>query len=302
MDREAEDSFRRHDRDNDGMLRVDEMSSMLRPMWEKYDTNKDGAIDLNEYKSYFRERQQSRTQDSINIQVQPAQPGQPVPTAPADGLPPAPTMPAQQEEEDRRPVVYRLGKFPKELPAWFVELDTDKDGQVGLYEWVKGGRPVEDFKSIDRNDDGLLTIEEVLGYVRNGNKNPGSDTVVASTGGDRSFRSSMEIRGGPPGSRSMGDGRGGFDPRSRSGDGRGGPPGMRPDFGRGNRSGENSGPPSGDSRSRGDSSGREGGYPSKSRYGRGSDRSGTDAAPTDGSRSDAPKDGKDKKDKKKDRG
>ena len=65
-----------------------------------------------------------------------------------------------------------------DIPDWFEQLDTDKDGQIGLYEWVKAGRSIDDFRLIDRNDDGFLTIEEVMGYVRNGSKNPG--TAIAS--------------------------------------------------------------------------------------------------------------------------
>jgi Ca2+-binding EF-hand superfamily protein len=279
IDQEAEASFRKRDKDNDGMLRTDEMSDTLRSMVATYDKNKDGMIDLNEYKSYYRDRQQQKAQENPQ-----QQPGQPSPPAPADGLPPEQNSPTQQEEE-RRPVVYRVGKLPKELPAWFAELDTDKDGQVGLYEWVKGGRPVEEFKQWDRNDDGLITVEEVLGYVKNGNKQPGTETASASAGGDD--RGGRPSRGGPPGSGGMGS-----DFRSRMG---GGPPGSGggpPSFGRSMRPGSDSagsgGPqPSGDTRSRGDSPG----------YAPSSKRSKHDRG-SDGSRSDTPPEGKDKKDKK----
>src|SRR5205807_8961735 len=94
-----------------------------------------------------------------------------------------------------RATVYRFGKLPKELPAWFAEIDTDKDGQIGLYEWVKAGRNVDEFRAMDRNDDGLLTVDEVLGYVRMTTKSPGNDAVAAAAspgGDDRS-------RGGPGG-------------------------------------------------------------------------------------------------------
>ncbi|HYV40050.1 MAG TPA: hypothetical protein VE988_30470 [Gemmataceae bacterium] len=71
------------------------------------------------------------------------------------------------EELNKRPVVYRVGKLPNNLPAWFVQLDTDKDGQVGLYEWRHSNKSVEEFQLMDRNGDGLLTAEEVLFYVAN---------------------------------------------------------------------------------------------------------------------------------------
>jgi hypothetical protein len=78
------------------------------------------------------------------------------------------TMPRLDDKGDavKRPVVYRAGKLPNGLPAWFAQFDTDGDGQIGLYEWVKGGRPVEQFRQMDRNDDGFLTIDEVLHFLR----------------------------------------------------------------------------------------------------------------------------------------
>src|SRR4029077_16432070 len=71
----------------------------------------------------------------------------------------------QPEEEDRKPVVHRAGKLPKELRAWFKELETDGDGQIGLYEWKASGRPLDEFMKMDRNGDGFLTVEEVLRSV-----------------------------------------------------------------------------------------------------------------------------------------
>jgi hypothetical protein len=60
--------------------------------------------------------------------------------------------------------VYRPGSLPAGLPDWFVQLDTDRDAQIGLYEWRKSGRPLEEFQAMDRNNDGFLTVEEVLWY------------------------------------------------------------------------------------------------------------------------------------------
>jgi hypothetical protein len=70
------------------------------------------------------------------------------------------------DDADQRPVVYRAGKLPEGLPAWFAPLDTDHDGQVGLYEWVRGGRPVEPYRTMDSNGDGLLTMSEVMRHQR----------------------------------------------------------------------------------------------------------------------------------------
>ena len=51
------------------------------------------------------------------------------------------------------------------MPEWFTKLDTDRDGQIGLYEWKKSGLPLGEFKMMDRNDDGFITVEEMLWYM-----------------------------------------------------------------------------------------------------------------------------------------
>src|SRR5207245_9281624 len=76
------------------------------------------------------------------------------------------------------------GKLPKDIPAWFDQLDTDRDWQIGLYEWVKSERSIEEFRIIDRNEDGFLTIDEVMTYVRGGKKSvisPG-DAIASANG------------------------------------------------------------------------------------------------------------------------
>jgi hypothetical protein len=72
---------------------------------------------------------------------------------------------ASTQKEEARPSVFRAGKLPPGLPDWFRQLDKDGDGQIGLYEWRAGGRSLEEFARIDRNDDGFLTPEEVLYYL-----------------------------------------------------------------------------------------------------------------------------------------
>ena len=63
-------------------------------------------------------------------------------------------------------MVYRAGKLPKELPEWFQRLDTEHEGQIGLYKWKNSGRPLQEFEAMDLNHDGFLTIDEVLRYVK----------------------------------------------------------------------------------------------------------------------------------------
>lgn len=127
--------FRKLDLNGDGLLNYDEMSDAVRSERGRWDTNRDGFIDRNEYWAYYQGRLRSL---------------------------------AEAVTQEPRPVVYHAGKLPPGLPNWFVKLDTDGDGQVGLYEWKLSGRPFQEFEGVDRNGDGFLTAEELLRYLRAG--------------------------------------------------------------------------------------------------------------------------------------
>ncbi len=72
----------------------------------------------------------------------------------------------RQPTDEERPVAMRYGKLPQGLPSWFNELDGDKDGQVGLYEWRKAGKDLKEFMEMDLNGDGLVTADEYLRFAR----------------------------------------------------------------------------------------------------------------------------------------
>jgi Ca2+-binding EF-hand superfamily protein len=194
-DSQAESFFRRYDKDNDGVLSAEEMSDSLRDEREKWDQNRDGFIDLSEYKLYFSARIQQNMQERREMEGERG-----------DGRP--------SEDGDRKPVVFRAGKLPKELPSWFVTLDTDSDTQVGLYEWRAGGRPISEFKTYDRNGDNFLTVEEVLLVVKLSKPLTGGDSVASANGGDRRMNFAMPGMPGAPG----GDGMMRFGDRFSGGD------------------------------------------------------------------------------------
>jgi hypothetical protein len=190
----AEASFRRLDVNQDGLLNNDEMPEPLRSERDKWDTNKDGFIDLNEYKAYFQQRMADRGFDPSGGGGWGGDPGM------------MPQMTAPVEEEEKRPVVYRAGKLPKELPPWFEQRDTDKDGQIGLYEWRAAGGSVEDFQAMDRNKDGFLTVEEVLQFEKRNKDELAKAPQSGPGGGPAGF-------GGMP----AGFGQGGFGGRPMGG-------------------------------------------------------------------------------------
>jgi Ca2+-binding EF-hand superfamily protein len=61
----------------------------------------------------------------------------------------------------------RYGRsLPQGLPAWFQELDTDGDGQICLREWREGGKEISEFRQWDLDNDGLITTDEVLQFLK----------------------------------------------------------------------------------------------------------------------------------------
>lgn len=174
---QASKMFRKLDRNGDGLLSPDEMPASLQAELTRWDTNRDGVIDANEYWSFYQDRLRTISERVASGQTDPAT-GKPV-AAPNIDTPAPPT------EEEPRAIVYRGAKLPPDLPAWFAQLDTNHDGQISLYEWKASGRPIEEFFSLDLNNDGLITVEEVQRYqAQQARKRPGerghSSTVSAT--------------------------------------------------------------------------------------------------------------------------
>ena len=114
----------------------------------RVDADRDGRISLDEYRVYF----EGRVVSAIEFGPEPPAPRPPVP-------PPVPPA-----EAFTGPI--RYGRLPSGLPAWFVDLDTDHDGQISLYEWRQARLPMAEFVEMDLNGDGLLPPDEYLRYQR----------------------------------------------------------------------------------------------------------------------------------------
>lgn len=139
---DAERLMRFYDRDGDGKLNAQELQPTTRLKTEvaRWDRNGDSLIDLTELQAVLEAYAQERL-----LGIVPGPPGNPAPNRPEAREPGDPAAPGQN---------------PTALPEWFAHLDADKDGQIALHEWKT--MPLELFKQIDRNGDGILTADEVL--------------------------------------------------------------------------------------------------------------------------------------------
>ena len=153
---EARGIFKQLDANRDGGLTREECSPGLVERFDATDADRDGKIGSTEYRDYLA----ARAGHEVQFVPPPEEKGKgDRPKEEAKGKPPV------AEPDEPRPVVIREAKdLPKELPGWFRELDTDKDLQVGLYEWAAAKRPLPDFQAMDLNADGLLEATEYLRY------------------------------------------------------------------------------------------------------------------------------------------
>ena len=199
MNQLASAEFNFYDRNGDGYLNPDEMPPQLKAELGRWDTSRDNLISLDEYKFYYASRMQNR-KGGGNQQFNPV------------------AIIIEEEDLETRPVVQRFGKLSvKELPSWFMELDTNKDGQIDMYEWRKGGKDLEEFQEWDRNNDGLITPEEAMAKQR---------LIMIARGEDGDSPSLQMMRVGKgPGMNPGGEDFGGFNNGGKKGGGKKGPKG-----------------------------------------------------------------------------
>jgi hypothetical protein len=169
--RYAERVVRHYDLNQDGRLEPDEWRAM-RGKPESADLNRDGRITVEEFAQYAANygagraiRLSTAGGDSL---VQSALHD---PNAPAgDSVSGEPRSPADAEptvkgsaRDPRRDLKY-FASLPAGVPRWFVDRDTDGDGQLTLSEFSPKllKSEIDDFNRYDLNGDGLLTVPELL--------------------------------------------------------------------------------------------------------------------------------------------
>jgi Ca2+-binding EF-hand superfamily protein len=138
---EADKVFRVLDKNSDGELMADELTTGVREEKVRIDTDGNGRISKGEYRDYFKKKV----------------------TAKAESLA-AKSGGERQPRTDGKADADKIGTDG--LPSWFTTLDLDKDKQISLFEWRESGRPTEEFSEMDLDGDGLLTRDEYARYVK----------------------------------------------------------------------------------------------------------------------------------------
>ncbi|MGF1579346.1 MAG: hypothetical protein ACFCD0_08295 [Gemmataceae bacterium] len=143
--------FTERDRNKNGYIDADEMSGGMRYRLKEYDKNGDGKMSKSETVAYYtkrmeqwrkgRDRSKSSTPSKTKGETQRI---------------------IIEEIPYERPLVFAFGKMPNGTPDWYTDNDTDKDGQVALYEWRKSGQSIAEFLKRDTNQDGLISPDEMV--------------------------------------------------------------------------------------------------------------------------------------------
>lgn len=140
---------------------LDRMPSFVRDMMKSRGIELKAGMSLDDMRNSF------RTGFSRSENGQPGQPGGPIPNVAT-----APKVLTPYKMKPKKALTLAL-------PPAYSEVDTDFDGQIGMYEWMMTRRTdIDQFDSMDFDGDGYLIPEELqLADAAVANQN----AVVAST-------------------------------------------------------------------------------------------------------------------------
>jgi Ca2+-binding EF-hand superfamily protein len=173
-ERDANEMIQRFDRNRDGVLSGDELSSRFSGNPLDFDRNRDGKLTANELAVRSARRREGREEsrrdnDRRDDRDREEEKSVEVPDV-------------FNGRRSYRPVAAR--PLPEGVPGYFTEKDANRDGQVSMAEFAKEWTDelVYQFFASDLNRDGVITSEEALHAVENpsGGSPPGSAMASAS--------------------------------------------------------------------------------------------------------------------------
>jgi len=202
--KEAEERLARYDKNKDGFLSGDELSSRWSGNPLDFDRNGDSKLSVSELA--VRAARLRLAQQQVASTQQQSDPNRRRDRS---------EKPAEIADpyKGRKSFATASRVLPEGLPGWFVEKDLDQDQQVSMAEYTKQWTDsmVAEFESFDLNRDGFITPQECLAAVRGGatatqTGSASSSASASSSGSSMSWRttSSVERPSSPAGGPSAG--------------------------------------------------------------------------------------------------
>lgn len=183
-EREARDVIRRFDRNQDGVLSGDEISSRFSGNPLDFDRNKDGRLTESELAVRYARRREGRAESEKREERR------------SDS---SRRKPAEAPDVFNGRKSYRATSgrsAPEGLPGFFTDKDSNGDGQVTMAEFSSDwtNEVVREFFASDLNRDGVITAAEALRVV----ENPGLGSAMGSTGSGGGSKSAGSTSSGVP--------------------------------------------------------------------------------------------------------
>ncbi|TWU02432.1 EF-hand domain-containing protein [Stieleria varia] len=190
--KEASERMARYDRNRDGFLSKDELSSRLAGNPMDFDRNKDGRLSVNELAIRYARRRETAETARQDDRRRTRDRGDSVETEMPDvynGRQSYRVMSAEKEIEG--------------LPGFFIDKDVNKDGQIEMAEFATewNAELVAEFSKSDLNSDGIITASEVILALDqpadSGSSMTSSSDASRSSDSERSSSSSAAAPSGP---------------------------------------------------------------------------------------------------------
>jgi Ca2+-binding EF-hand superfamily protein len=196
----AEEMLRRYDRNGDGALAGDEISSRFSGNPLDFDRNGDKKLSLNELAIRAARRRVVESSPEV-ASIRKGGRDDDRRSRSSESSSPAPI----DYYNGRKSYLTNAPKLPEGLPGWFASRDVNGDMQVEMSEYSSewSSTIVEEFNRFDLNGDGFVTVSECIKAVESGASassavaSPSTPSVSSSVSSVSSTQPTSPVPSGP---------------------------------------------------------------------------------------------------------